>query len=107
VRVDGERWRPEVDDHLKPFAAAAKRAGIKATIYALRHSSIVRLLLAGVPIRVVAVAHDTSVIQIERTYSAHITDHADEVMRAGLLDLTPSASDSNNNVVALPPKRRS
>jgi integrase len=102
VRADGERWRPEVDDHLKPFAAAAQRAGIDATMYALRHSSIVRSILRGVPIRVVAVAHDTSVNMIERTYSAHSGDHSDAVMRAGLLDLTPSDS---NNVVALPPRR--
>ena len=38
------------------------------TIYALRHSNIVRQLLAGVPIRVVAVNHDTSIVMIEKTY---------------------------------------
>jgi integrase len=99
LRADGERWRPEL------FARAAKRAGIEGvTAYALRHSSIVRSLLAGVPIRVVAVAHDTSVVQIERTYSAHIADHSDAVARKGLLDLdqTPPTDDK---VVAMPPRR--
>ena len=56
------------------------------TIYALRHSSIVRQLLGGVPGRVVAVNHDTSLAMIERTYSAHIGDHADALTRAALLD---------------------
>ena len=36
------------------------------TAYALRHSSIIRALLAGVPVRVVAVNHDTSVTMLER-----------------------------------------
>ena len=56
------------------------------TIYALRHSSIVRQLLAGVPVRVVAANHDTSVVMIERNYSRYISDHADAVARAALLD---------------------
>jgi hypothetical protein len=57
----------------------------EVTIYALRHSSIVRQLLAGIPIRVVAVSHDTSAGQIERTYSRHIDDHADALVRRALL----------------------
>ena len=41
---------------------AAARAGLAGvTAYALRHSSIIRALLAGVPVRVVAAGHDTSV----------------------------------------------
>ena len=65
----------------------AKKAGLEdVTIYALRHSNIVRQVLAGVPVRVVAVNHDTSVRMIERTYSRHIGDHADALTRAALLD---------------------
>ena len=46
----------------------AKKAGLEEiTIYALRHSNIVRQLLAGVPVRVVAVNHDTRIRMIERT----------------------------------------
>ena len=67
------------------------------TIYALRHSSVVRQLLAGVPIRVVAVNHDTSVAMLERTYSRFIADHSDALARKALLD-TANPSD---NVVAL------
>ena len=65
----------------------AKKAGLEEiTIYALRHSNIVRQLLAGVPVRVVAVNHDTSIRMIERTYSRYIGDHADALTRAALLD---------------------
>jgi len=67
------------------------------TMYALRHSSIVRQLLRGVPIRVIAATHDTSTIEIERTYSKHITDHSDDISRAALLHYAPVA----DNVVAL------
>ena len=45
-------------DHTRPFARAVKAVGEdpeQVTMYALRHSSIVRQLLAGVPIRVVAI----------------------------------------------------
>ena len=56
--------------------------------YALRHSSIVRALRAGVPIRIVAGAHDTSTAMIEKHYSAYILDMADELMRQALVPLT-------------------
>ena len=36
------------------------RLGIEQTAYCLRHSSIVRSLIAGTPTRVVAALHDTS-----------------------------------------------
>jgi hypothetical protein len=53
----------------------------------LRHSSITRQLLRGVPIRVVASSHDTSVAQIEATYSSSISDHSDALHRAALIDM--------------------
>lgn len=58
----------------------------EVTIYALRHTNIVRQLLRGVPVRVVAVNHDTSVAMIERNYSRYIGDHSDSLARAALLD---------------------
>jgi integrase len=88
-------------DHSKLFARAVRAAGLdpnKVTIYALRHSNIVRQLLAGVPVRVVAVNHDTSVVMIERTYSRYIGDHADALARKALLDLGAPAA---GNVVPL------
>ena len=59
------------------------------TIYALRHSNIVRQLLSRVPTRVVAVNHDTSVAMIEKNYSRYISDHSDAITRAALLDTQP------------------
>lgn len=80
-------------DHSRPFARTVKAAGLnpdEVTVNALRHSSIVRQLLGGVPVRVVAVNHDTSIVMIERTYSRHIGDHADSLARVALLDTTAS-----------------
>jgi integrase len=100
VKSSGESWKKS--DHSRLFRRAVQRAGLdpaEVTIYALRHSNIVRQLLAGVPIRVVAVAHDTSVAMIEKTYSKHIGDHADALMRPALLDL--SSVPSAGNIVPL------
>jgi hypothetical protein len=72
------------------------------TPYALRHSAIVRALLANVPIRIIAAGADTSVTMIERNYARYISDHADTVARRGLLDL---GEDTGDNVVTLPRPR--
>jgi integrase len=84
LRSNGTPWRH--NDHSKLFIKAAAKAGIKATIYSLRHSAIVRSLLRGVPIRIVANNADTSVVMIERTYSRYIGDRSDQIARAALLD---------------------
>jgi integrase len=55
--------------------------------YALRHSSIVRALRSGVPVRVVAALHDTSTAMIEKHYSAFILDAADELARRAIVPL--------------------
>ena len=102
LKPSGGRWRRS--DHSRPFRRAVMRAGLdpaEVTIYALRHSSIVRQILAGVPIRVVAVNHDTSVMMIERTYSRYIGDHADALSRAALFDTTFAPTD--NNVIPIAP----
>jgi integrase len=99
TKPNGELWRPS--DHRHPFARAVTSAGLdpaEVTIYALRHSSIVRQLLANTPIRVVATLHDTSVVMIERTYSKFITDHSDALSRRALLDTTRLVGE---NVLAL------
>jgi integrase len=72
----------------------------EVTAYALRHSSIVRMLLQNVPIRLTASLHNTSVAMIEKTYSKFITEHSDDYSRAALLhhDESPPA----DNVIALP-----
>jgi len=99
LRADGAPWRPEIADYRRPFISAVKRAGLDpatVTLYALRHSSITRALLGGVPIRIVAAQHDTSVPMLEKTYSAHITDHSDAVARRALLDTQPSGANVVN-----------
>jgi hypothetical protein len=68
-------------------------------MYCLRHSSIVRMLLRNVPIRLVASLHNTSVAMIEKHYSRYITEHSiDDITRAGLLSEPTLGAD---NVVAL------
>src|SRR5262249_22253191 len=64
MRTDGAPWQPPIADYRLPFIRAVARVGLDpamVTLYSLRHSSIVRGLLAGVPTRVVAAQHDTSV----------------------------------------------
>lgn len=83
------------------FRTAIKHLGLDpdATPYALRHSSIVRMLLNGVPVRVVASHHDTSVEMIEKHYSRYITEVSDALTRRTLLDFSvPAAAD---NVVSI------
>jgi integrase len=94
LKSSGDSWRKS--DHHRPFARAVAAAGQDAaevTIYALRHTSIVRQLLANVPIRIVATLHDTSVAMIERTYSRHIGDHSDALARRAMLNITEPAQD--------------
>jgi integrase len=112
VKPSGEPWKKS--DHKRPVERALSRLRDKAraeaekrgadpakvrtelddvTIYALRHSSIVRQLIAGTPIRVVAAYHDTSVKMIEENYSRYISDHTDALVRKALLDVSPSRSN--------------
>jgi integrase len=104
LRADGKQWQPLNSDHLRPFAMVAESAGVACTMYALRHSSIVRQLLVNTPIRLVADHHDTSVQMIEKTYSRYIATHGDALVRRGLIDLSQPAAA---NVVPLPSGRRS
>jgi integrase len=85
-RADGTPW---VEVNLTHYCARAMEGVTfnnpsKVTMYALRHTSIVRQLLAGVPTRVVAALHDTSVVMIEHNYSRFIGDHVDDIVRATL-----------------------
>jgi integrase len=100
LRTSGRAWSKSSADYRRPFQRAVAKAGLDpdTTFYALRHSSIVRALLAAVPVRLVAVAHDTSVPMIERSYSRYIGDHADAILRRAQFDAAHPAGD---NVVAL------
>jgi integrase len=99
LRADGRAWQwRRSGDHALLYARAAERAGIKGTtIYALRHSSVIRSLLANVPIRIIAALHDSSVTMLERVYSSHIADFSDALARPALLATPPLVG----NVVSL------
>jgi integrase len=84
----------------EPFAIIAARAGVPGTtMYALRHSSIVRSLLGGVPAQLVASNHDTSLAMLAKTYARYISDFGSDAARRALLDVAPATSP---NVVTLP-----
>jgi integrase len=95
-RPDGESWDLTNLPRLFAYVVRDLKLDAGVTMYALRHTSIVRQLLAGVPIRIVAALHDTSVKMIEQNYSEHIADHADELARPTLLETIAE-------VIALPP----
>jgi hypothetical protein len=75
-----------------------ERLGLDATVtpYSLRHSSIVRQLLNGVPVRVAASHHDTSVAMIEKHYSRFIIgDPSEALTRATLLDFGVASASAD------------
>lgn len=94
------RWEKEkrrvwgrASEGAKPWAKVVELSGIPANtiMYALRHSSIVRSLIAGLPIRLVAALHDTSTIMVEKHYSAFITDMTEELARRHAIPFEPTA----------------
>jgi integrase len=105
LQGDGQPWsKSPSDDYREDIAEVVRAIGRdpeEVTLYALRHSSIVRQLLHGVPVRLVAASHDTSVAQIERTYSKHITDHSDDISRAALLQHEPPPASVASDVIPI------
>jgi integrase len=79
----------------RPWAFIVMRAGLPADIvpYALRHSSIVRMLKSGLPIRLAASLHDTSSAVIERHYASVVTDAMDELAARALIPLVAEVGD--------------
>jgi hypothetical protein len=98
TRSDGQSWGENASVNYRvDFAAIVAACGLdpKITVYSLRHSSIVRCLLAGIPARVVCARHDTGLASLERNYSRFISEHADQYARQGLLLRAPAATDSH------------
>lgn len=98
VRKQEGRGLIWVPDYRGPWTSAAEltrqfrkiceRSGHEGTIpYALRHSSIVRAIRAGLPIRLVAAMHDTSVEMIERHYSRFIVDGLEELTARAIVPI--------------------
>ena len=77
----GLRYHRQVDN----IVTAIGLDPAEVTVYALRHSSIVRMLLKNIPIRLVASLHNTSAAMIEMSYSKYITEYSDEISRKALL----------------------
>src|SRR5262249_9105506 len=80
LQSDGRPWGDNpgasYHRHVDRIVTAIGLDPADVTMYALRHSSIVRALLHYVPIRLIASLHNTSVTMIERNYSRHITEHS-------------------------------
>jgi integrase len=107
LTTDGTPWLAHIKRNL--FRDVATAAGFDpdvVTPYALRHSSIVRMLQRGLAIRLVASHHDTSVIMIERNYSAFITAHSDDLIRATLPEISPVPAVPADDAMALPVGRQ-
>jgi site-specific recombinase XerD len=98
VDDNGAPWTE--NGHQRPFAAAAAAAGLpkEATAYSLRHTFITGCLLKGIPVRLVAAAVDSSVTQLEATYSKYITRQGADLMRGALIDFDAPAPDDANVV---------
>jgi integrase len=103
LRSDGAPWDKNPGQQYHHLVAKVVTSiGLdpeEVTMYALRHSSVVRALLQNVPIRVVAAAHNSSVAMVEKTYRKFITEHSDEISRAALLHLEPAPV---GNVIQMP-----
>ena len=59
-------------------------------LYAFRHTSITRMLLAGTHTAIVAKCHDTSEAMIRKHYAASILDYTDEITRKTLPAFGPA-----------------
>lgn len=90
-----EPWRAAYD--LLPMWKAIREAAEldhSVVPYALRHSSIVRGIRAGLPLRLVAALHDTSVGMIERHYGRWIADGLDDLAARAVVPLVPARADN-------------
>lgn len=89
----------------RPWQAIRERAGLPdATPYCLRHSSIVRGIRSNLSPRLVAAAHDTSVVIIERHYSRFIVSDLEKLMAGAVVPLLPE--DEGGRVVQMRARAR-
>ncbi|RYG56357.1 MAG: integrase, partial [Alphaproteobacteria bacterium] len=91
VRSERGPWTAPAEI-VRAWAAIRKEVGLDTSVvpYALRHSSIVRGIRAGLPLRLVAALHDTSVAMIERHYGLWITDGLEELAARAVVPLVPA-----------------
>ncbi|RJF86106.1 integrase [Sphingomonas cavernae] len=90
-RVARQPWKTP-SEMTRWWNRVVEAAGLPGVIpYALRHSSIVRSIRMGLPIRLVAALHDTSVAMIEKHYSRWITEGLDELAARAVVPLLKAA----------------
>lgn len=99
-RVERRGWTAD-STITRLWRAALKLAGLPdgTIMYALRHSSIVRLLMKNVPVKMVASTHDTSAAMVEKHYAHWILEADDTVIRQAIVPMT-SADVAKLKVVA-------
>ena len=92
VQADGTEWNGG-DRARRLFARAVEAANVKpidedaVTLICFRHSSIVRRIEAGMPLKIVADLHNTSTQKIESNYGRFIV--ADGIDRRTLVNVGP------------------
>lgn len=93
-------WQSAADT-ARPIRAAATVAELPASApsYSFRHSSIVRALREGLPVRLVAQLHDTSLAMIERNYTRFMAHALEDIARKAIMPLVQM--DRGENVVAI------
>nr|WP_283938302.1 tyrosine-type recombinase/integrase [Sphingomonas brevis] len=108
VQVKGQLWEREsrgpwqsAAEMSRPFRAAVQAAKLGSAIsaYSFRHSSIVRALKEGLPVRLVAQLHDTSVAMIERNYTRFMADALEDLARRAVVPM--AAQPTGENVVPI------
>jgi len=88
IRVERQPWKTP-SEMRRWWQTVVDAAGYPGVIpYALRHSSIVRGIGAGLPIRLVAALHDTSTAMIEKHYARWITESLDDIAARAIVSLT-------------------
>lgn len=94
IRADRGPWQT-ASELTRPWDDIRGQAGMSQVIpYALRHSSIVRCIRQGLPIRLVAALHDTSVQMIEKHYARWITDGLEELVARSVVPLVPQGDEN-------------
>lgn len=81
----------------RPFREAVKAAelGDAVSAYSFRHSSIVRALEQGLPTRLVAQLHDTSIAMIERNYTRFMADALEDLARKAIVPMVEQRAADN------------
>ncbi len=91
IRTERRPWAV-ASEMTRLWRASLAAAGLSRDLvpYCLRHSSIIRGLRAGLPVRLVGAVHDTSVAMIEKHYGAFIVDATEDLLRRAVVPLAPA-----------------